>query len=364
MNRTRILVMMLAGTLCPRCWSLQTSEDSGLNGLRSQDSKELDALVASRRAAHEELAQKAAAFDMPGIANALERKEHWLIVIANISAVQLPTDPKGRTIIAFHVERLLRGESAVTDFNVESRWNPRKERPLFFSDFNYRETALDKSEPKAGNRYILGYTLDYGVGEKYVFVPGVVDLQDPSQDGMVTNVRRFLNLEDEAGLRGDETYLDALDDKLSWIRDIAVHRLTDSASCNASPQCAERFAAAVKRELQSDVPNERQEAVGWLIWVDSVARLEEKRRGYVDGLPILSDSMLRILLDEASQDRNVEVGDEAFRARELFDVYRNGSPGDCFEIVPWLRKAALWHGKHDLVPIESLGYSYGCIPLQ
>ena len=59
------------------------------------------------------------------------------------------------------------------------RIHPSKEEPLFFTDFNYRETALDKSEPKVGNRYILGYTLDYGV-EKYVFVPGVVDLQDPS----------------------------------------------------------------------------------------------------------------------------------------------------------------------------------------
>lgn len=363
MNRTCILVMLIAGTLCPCGWSLQASEGSGLDGLGSLDSKKLDALVASRSAAHKELSEKAAAFDTPGIANALEWNKQWLIVIARISAVQLPTDPKGHTIVAFHVEQLLRGESAVTDFKVESRWNPRKEEPLFFTAFNYRETALDKSEPKAGNRYILGYTLDYGV-EKYVFVPGVVDLQDPSQDGMVANVRRFLNIEAEAGLRGDETYLDSLDDKVSWIRDIAVHRLTNSDSCNASPQCAERFAAAMKRELQSNVPNERREAVGWLIWIDSVAKLEKKRGRYANGLPILPDSMLRILLDEASQDRNAEVGDQAFEARELFDVYRNGSPGDCFEMVPPLRKVTLWHGKHDPVPTEYPSYSYGCIPPQ
>ncbi|HMG86604.1 MAG TPA: hypothetical protein VK574_12810 [Terracidiphilus sp.] len=152
------------------------------------------------------------------------------------------------------------------------------------------------------------------------------------------------------------------DDKVPWIRDIAVHRLTNSDSCNASPQCAERFAAAVKRELQSDVPNERREAIGWLIWVDSVAKLEKKRGRYADGLPILSDLMLRTLLDEASQDRNVEVGDQAFQARELFDVYRNGSQGDCFEIVPALRKAAHWNTKHDPVPV-GLTYTYGCIPL-
>jgi len=38
--------------------------------------------------------------------------------------------------------------------------------------------------------------------------------------------------------------------------------------------------AAVKRDLQSDVPNERGEAIDWLIWVDSVAKQEKKRRGY------------------------------------------------------------------------------------
>lgn len=363
MNQMRIFVMFVAGALCPCGWSQQASEGPGLNELDSRDSEPLAAVVASRKAAHDELAQRAADFDTPGIANALEFKQHWLIVTAKISSVQLPTDPKAQTIIAFHVEQLLRGESAVTDFNVESHWNPRKEEPLIMANFNYRETALDKSEPKAGNRYILGYTLDYGM-EKFVFVPGVVDLEDPAQDEMAANVRRFLSLDAESGLRGDETYLDALDDKVPWIRDIAVHRLTDSASCNASPQCAVRFEAAVERELRSDVPNEREEAIAWLIWVDSVAKLEKKRSGHVGGLPILPDSRLRALLDEAVQDRNVELGDRAFQARETFDVERNGSPGDCFEIVPALRKAALWQGKHDPVKIDYLGYSYGCIPLQ
>jgi hypothetical protein len=358
MNQMSIFVMLLASLLCPCDWSQEASE--GPNMFGGLNSGELDALVASRTAARKELAENATAFDTPGIANALG-SERYLIVIARISSVQLPTNADGRTIIAFHVEQLLRGESEVTDFRVESRWNPRKAKLLIVTDFNYRETALDKSEPRVGDRYILGYTLDYGV-EKFVFVPGVVDLQDSAQTEMIANVRRFLNLEAEAGLHGYEIYLDALDDKAPWIRDIAVHRLTSSDACNASPLCGEKFVAAVRRELHSDLPNERGEAIAWLIWVDSVAKLEKKRKGYVDGLPILPDPELRALLDEAVHDRNVELGDQAFQAREMFDVYRNGSPGGCFEIVSALRKTAVWHTKHDPLPTEYLSYTYGCIP--
>ena len=355
MNRTGILAMLLVTVLCPCDWAQEASNVFG--GLNSEA---LGEIVASRAAAQKELAAKASTFDTPGIANALGF-EHYLIVVARISSVRLPTDADGRTIIAFHVEQLLRGESEVSDFRVESRWNPRKAKSLIDTDFNYRETALDKSEPRVGDRYILGYTLDYGV-EKFVFVPGIVDLQDPAQTEMIANVRRFLNLEAEAGLRGYETYLDALDDKVPWVRDIAIHRLTFSDQCNASPSCGDRFQAAVKRELQSDVPNERGEAIDWLIWVDSVAKQQRERRSYAGGLPILPDRTLRVFLVEAVQDRNVELGDRAFQAQEMFDVYRNGSPGDCFEVVPALRKAVLWHSKHDPLPIEYPTYTYGCIP--
>jgi hypothetical protein len=101
--------------------------------------------------------------------------------LRTIAGVQLPKDATSRTIVTFHVEQFLRGESNVLVFNVESHWN---------------------------SRYILGYTLDYGV-DKFIFVLGAVDLQDPGQAEMIAHVRRFL-LESEAGLSGFETYLDAL----------------------------------------------------------------------------------------------------------------------------------------------------------
>ena len=330
-----------------------------------ESSERLQMLYESRQLAQKELIANSSAFAPQGIFDALGFHS-YLIAIATIEAVQLPKDATSRTIVTLHVEQFLRGESNVIGFDVESRWNPKKEEPSIITDGNYRETALDKSEPKVGNTYILGYTLNYYGVEKFVFVLGVVDLQDSTQAELISNVRRFLNLESEAGWRGFETFLEALDDRLPWIRDIAVHRLTESDDCNGSPACAERFSAAVRRGLQSDAPNERQEAVNWLVWVDSVSKGEKKRKGYERGLPILPDSTLRVLFDSTIDDRNVAIGDCAFQYREMFKMDRSGSPGQCWVIVPALRKSARIRSQDSppLPPGFPLSYSYGCVPSQ
>jgi hypothetical protein len=321
--------------------------------------EQLNLISESRRAARKELDEKAAAFDTPGIASALGFPS-YLIAIARITAVKLPDDTTPRTRVTFHVEQYLRGESNLAEFDVESRWVPKSsvsdEGPL------YRKTALDESEPKTGHRYILGYTLDYSDGEP-VFALGVVDLQDPAQAELIGNIRRFLAMDTEASLNGFETYLELLDDKIPWIRDIAVHWLTESDSCNASPICAERFSVAVRRQLQSDTPNERQEAVSWLVWVDSVSSAGKR---YLEGLPVLPDSALRVLFNAAIQDRNVVIGDEAFEYREMFEMRRSGSPGECFVIVPPLRKSLRMRSQAQppLRPNFPFTYSYGCLPKQ
>ena len=201
------------------------------------------------------------------------------------------------------------------------------------------DCVLDRSEPKVGDRYVLGFTLAYG-NDKFVFVPGVINLKDPSQADLIGDMERFLTIESSAERSGFAPYLAALEDRVPWIRDIAVHRLTSSERCNASPVCAKKFLEVVKRQLGSDTPNERQQAVGWLIWVDSVSRNEAQRKCLVDGLPLLPDSKIRALLNEATDDPNVSIGDRAFQYREEFDFYRSKSPGDCFAIVPSLRKSA------------------------
>jgi len=327
--------------------------------------EQLNLISESRRAAQKELDEKAAAFDTPGIASALGFPS-YLIAVARITALKLPDDTTHRTRVTFHVEQYLRGESNLAEFDVESRWVPKSsvsdEGPLITIFSNYRKTALDESEPETGHRYILGYTLDYSDGEP-VFALGVVDLQDPAQAELIGNIRRFFAMDTEASLNGFETYLELLDDKIPWIRDIAVHRLTESDNCNAAPVCAERFSLAVRRKLQSDTPNERQEAVFWLVWIDSVS---SDRKRYLEGLPVLPDSALRDLFDAAIKDRNVVIGDEAFMYREMFEIRRSDSPGECFVIVPPLRKSLRMRSQAQppLPPNFPFTYSYGCLPKQ
>jgi hypothetical protein len=207
----------------------------------------LNSIIESRRLAHEELAQHSLVFETPNIAIAL-RFPFYLIAIAKITGVQLPdgaTIP--RTRIRFHVEHMIRGNGQVADFDVESRWTPKTvsqdEDTRLVTSMN-KPTAFDITEPKVGDRYILGFPRGYGDG-KLVFVPSVIDLQDPNQAELIGNAERFLAIEESAERSGFAPYLTALDDKAPWIRDIAVYRLTSSDTCNASPSCMEKFSDVV-----------------------------------------------------------------------------------------------------------------------
>jgi hypothetical protein len=363
MHGCGLFLAMLLSTL--PLWSQQPLEGANVFGDLSEERMSL--VFESRRVAEKELAEQSVAFETPNIANPLEWPA-YLIAIARITAVQMSdTANTPRTKISFHVEQFLRGESQTADFDVESRWTREstaeggQTTPVFAH--NYRYTALDRSEPKVGARYILGYSLAYG-GGKLVFVPGVIDMQDLGRTQLIGDMERFLTIETEAGPSNFVPYLKALDDVVPWIRDIALHRLTGSASCNTSPVCAKSFSAAVERQLQSSMPNERQEAVDWLTWVDSVSRSGGEGSTRIDGLPVLSDSAIRELLSSAIQDRNVAIGDRAFQEREMFDMFRTGPPGECFAIVPALRKSAHWlSGEHDLLPTGfPVAYMTGCIP--
>ncbi len=326
--------------------------------------EQLNAINESRRLAQNELNRRSSVFETPNIAIELETRWH-LIAIAKVIGVQLPDGSTPKTIIRFHVDQLIQGDGPVADFDVESQWTPKPPSPndapfTVISNYNDRPTALDRSEPKIGNRYILGFTLAFGSG-KFVFVPGVIDLQDPSHADLIADMRRLLAIDSSAERSGFASYLAALEDKAPWIRDIAVHRLTSSDACNAFPVCAEKFLEAMKRQLGSDTPGDRQQAVGWLVWVDSVSRIESARRTLVDGLPLLPDSKIRILLSQSIDDPNVAIGDMAFRYREESDFYRTRSPGDCFAIVPSL--STQW-GPEKANPVPALfplSYSYGCM---
>jgi hypothetical protein len=359
MRVSSIFAIILLSSL-PMC-SQESQTTSVFLGDLSPD--RLHSIMESRRVAREELAQQSSIFETPNIAIAL-RSPIYLIVIGKITGVQLPdgaTIPKTR--IRFHAEQVIRGNGQVADFDVESQWTPKadslnEEISLVTSMRKLR--AFDITEPKVGDRYILGIAPAYSDG-KLVPVPSAIDLQDPNQAALIATAERFLAIEASAERSGFAPYLASLDDKTPWIRDIVVYRLTSSDACNASPSCAEKFSDAVKLQLQSSTPNERQQAVFWLVWVDSVSRLESKRRGFSDGMPVLPDSATHSLFDAATQDANAEIGDEAFQYRESSDLDR-GPRGECFTIVPALRKTFHSHAaKQNPLPVGfPLSYTYGC----
>jgi hypothetical protein len=328
----------------------------------------------SRRLAYQELAEQSARFTAPDIAIALEYPS-YLITIARITAVQPVSDDSVHgTRISFHVEQVLRGTSDVTDFVVLSRWtpNPPAKDTLTDDDFNFHPTVLDKTEPKERSLYILGYTLEYGNGKngKTVFVPSVIDLQDPNQTRLIDDMKQFLAMELVDENLGFEPYLQALESPIPWVRDIVVHRLSTSDKFNTSPVCAQRFSTIVRRQIQSKIPNERLEASNWLLWIDSVSRMKSGHKQWSDGLPMLPDSVIRQLLSSAIDDPNLYIGDEAFDRREMFDFDRDAKPGACIQIVPALRKSAHWRpgqhdysGRNELLPGHfPLSSSTSCIP--
>jgi len=323
----------------------------------------------SRRRAYAELGVQTAT---PDIAVALGAP-FYLIAIARITAVQLPDNSAVPfTRISFHVEEMLRGASGVKDFVVQSRWNPNPPpKEDGFSDRNYHATVLDKTEPKEGDRYILGYTLDCSDG-KTVFIPSAIDMQDPKQNRLIGEMKQFLTIESEAADSGFELYLKALDGSVPWIRDIAIHRLSESDACNASPVCAGQLTTVVKRQIESKIPSERMEALAWLVWVDSVSRSVSTAKGWLDGMPMLPDSLIRQLLSSTIEDRNLYIGDFAFEQRESFDFNRAGKPGECMQVVGALRKSAHWRagdhdysGRNELLPVNfPLSSTTSCIPEQ
>jgi hypothetical protein len=168
-----IFAVILLSTLPMYCQESQTISDF----LANLSPERLDSIVESRRAARAELAQQSSTFETPNIAIAL-RFPNYQIVIGKIIGVQLPDSASlPRTRIRFHVEQVIRGNGQVADFDVESRRVP---TPVSQNEdaenfLNNPPTALDKTEPKVGDRYILGIAPGYS-DEKLVFVPSVIDL--------------------------------------------------------------------------------------------------------------------------------------------------------------------------------------------
>jgi hypothetical protein len=298
--------------------------------------EQLRAINQSRAAAQRELYADRDLYAFPDIAIPLSDPLSF-IAIVQVTAVKVAEPPNVPfPFVDLHVEQLLRGSIDQTELQAEPRWTPPPlGRVRTFVSSGPLPTAFDFTEPKIGNRFLVGFLPTFmpaDVARKRVYITGAINLYDPDQVRLVPEVHRFLAIEASAGDSNTAPFLSALNDSLPWIRDLAAQRLVRSAACVADSACQSAYFAEAQKFLRSKKPADRWEALQWL-----------ERPGFtLDGSPNLSDPRIRELLVAAQSDPNFFIGDEAFRKTELLDFSHDATPGDCITVVPQLRRSFRW----------------------
>ncbi len=302
----------------------------------------------------------------PDISKALAEPQN-LIAIVTVTRVKTPGEggsPYPR--VEMHIDEMLRGVPREWVIHAQSMWLPPAPeiKPIPTADGlphgkiqisfsgGHPTTTFDDTEPKVGNRYVLGYSrVDWN---GWMFVSGAIYLGDPGQAQLFTEVQRFLAAEVSAGSNNITPFMDGLSDQVRWIRDLSARRLAQSDKCNATPSCQEALVAAAGRLLQSQNLGDRWEALTWLEWISQPLG---NRMSGPNGLPPMSGAAFRELLVAAVSDTNLVIGDKAFGELALFDFYHGSGPGDCVEYVPALRKSARWTAEEAKGVMIGTGYN-------
>jgi hypothetical protein len=326
---------------------------------------EIRAINEPREMARKELFADYLQFDPPDITNPLG-DSGILVAIVTVRGVEPPDNNKSPYFsVELQVEQLLRGESELTELHAESRWGlprPRNDG-LPLSGGGPHKTVFDLIEPKVGNRYVVGYSiLNEAQGRAYI--SGAIDLNDHNQDQVFSDLKRFLRIESAANGSNFGPLVAALNDQVTWIRDLAARRLVQLDTCNASPSCEEGLLTSASHLLRSKKLLERWEA---LMWLDPLTQPIGDRKDGPNGLPTMSGATVRELLVSALSDSNVVIADKAFGELELFDFYHASEPGECIEIVPALRKSARWtaeEAKGVMIGGHNFASAFSCNPGQ
>jgi hypothetical protein len=320
--------------------------------------EQIRAIKEPREKAFTEIFSNYAPFTPPSISNALYDARN-IVAVVRVTRVTPPTikgDPY--EVVDMHIEQVLRGVPQSTEVHAESHWLPPPKNgfPLVG---RLGLTPFDNPEPQVGNRYIIGYSIFYADGG--AFIPGALNLAFPDQDDVIAELKRFISIEEASGVENYGPFVSALDDQTPWIRDLAARRLIMSDWCNAAPSCQEAVLSAANRLLRSGIAAERWEALNWLEIV--AAPIGDGKSG-PNGLTPLADTNVRDLWTTVLSDPNLMVGDRAFGQREMYDFFRHSKSGECFEVVPELRKSARWTREEFKHGIESSGFSNlsVCIP--
>ncbi|MFL6437899.1 MAG: hypothetical protein ACJ71Q_09990 [Terriglobales bacterium] len=296
-------------------------------------SAEVETIRLSRGKAHDEILKNHSQYDAPEIAGALEQP-NFLIAIAKVTSVT-PSSPYLR--IDFEIQQFWRGNSDKTHIYAESRWRPEPPPGTSYRIVGPPPTALDRVEPKPGNLFLIGYDLHiYGDSGTKAYIPGAIDFSAPGLGQIFAEIQHFLSIDAAAGDSNVAPFVAALNDPVPWIRDATAHRMIDYIdNCRTSTTCGEAILARAGELLHSKDARARYEAIQWLERLALRARAQNSPSSP-------TNSALRDLLTSAISDPNVVIGDRAFDSLQEWDFYRNVGPGHCLEVIPELRRSAVW----------------------
>jgi hypothetical protein len=280
----------------------------------------VQSLVETRRTAQEELnhfpnpyvyLEITAALNSPGTPIAV-------VIIDKVARGE-----NGVYSLQLRVERTLRGSLPQT-MTVTSGWHEGMwvMRPPF---------GWNRIKPEAGKRVMAAFNFD----RRNIMGPSTLDLDKPDEAKWVPDVEEFLRIEAKAGEDNIALYLGVLLHRAWLVRYLALNRLVASKACRSSAACEHTILASIRKELASQNPNDRFQAVNHLrVLANSVTgnrfrTLPESR---------FKRSPIRALLLLAVADKNVAVGDEAFLQLATLDFDKKENIGYCGLITPALRK--------------------------
>jgi hypothetical protein len=353
-----LAALVLAGIVLGFC-SLASGQETTVESklLLGVPPEQVQALRESRIQAQKEIFKERTRHSPPEIVFCL-RDPACLVAIARVTGVTPEAPQAGGALpnlrVDLELEQMLRGASKNMHVYTESFWKPIKSGYRF----GHFDTALDREEPKPGKQYVIGYgPPGYGDDGMKITVGGAIDLSEPGQAQTFPDVQHFLNIEASGDSLNFSPFLTALDDPIHWIRDIAAYRLAESENCHTSRACGEAFIAHTSKLLQRSSAFERFDALEWLRPIVAAARVRKQPSS-------VSNNAVRELLQSATNDRNVVIGDLAFQYISQWDFLRSSEPGHCLEVIAPLRMSAVW----DYQDVKgqsirsALGSSTTCIP--
>jgi hypothetical protein len=304
-----------------------------LNGISSAEVK---AIQESRGKAEQELFSSHD-YDPPEIASSLGDPD-CLIAIARVTSVAAEENPASPGLnVELEIEQLLRGSSDKTHIYVVSRWRPPPPPGSGVYVLGRPLIVLDRTEPKVGNRYLMGYNLDMlGYQGTKAWFRGGMDFNVSDQTRTLAEVQHFLDIESDASASDPSPFIAALNDPIRWIRDLVAHRLANSDACHASPACGNALLSRARELLHSKTARERYEGLRWLQPLVATARIHKTGSS-------MDNDTLRDLLVSATSDPNVVIGDRAFADLAHRKFYQTSKPGQCLEVIAPVRRSAVWN---------------------